>query len=339
MKIRPFKLLIALCATSFVCAYGSMPRVVKVPSPLHEGSRIALVTPASAQEDEMIDSAIVKLRAQGYEPVVMKHAYGNRFGSYPATDDERASDLMEAFSNDSIDAIMCTRGGYGTVRLLPLLDKDIIYDNPKWLIGYSDISDLHAFMYHAGVASIHGPMTSHIALEPDSIESTRYLYHILSHSLPLQYNLAPSQYNKPGVAKGRLVGGNLMCINGLAETPYDVMMPGDEDVILFIEDVGEKIYAIERVLMRLHLNGSLKKVKGLIIGQFTEYTPSKDFHSMEDMIYYWLKKWGYYDGNNPMPIVFDFPVGHVSENYPMPIGAMTELTVVDDGTTVTFTEQ
>ncbi len=299
-----------------------------------------MVTPASSQPDMLIDSAISKLREHGFEPVVMPHAYGKEFGSYPASDEARAADIMSAFSNDSIDAILCTRGGYGTVRLLPMLDKEIIYNNPKWLIGYSDISDLHSFLYHAGVASIHGPMTSHLAQEPDSIAATQYLYQLLSTRLPLRYDVATSRYNKHGNAKGRLVGGNLMCINGLAETPYDVMMPSDdEDVILFIEDVGEKIYAIERVLMRMHLNGSLKHLKGIIVGQFTEYSPSEDFQSMEDMMYYWLKKWGYYDNDNPIPIVFEFPVGHVTNNYPMPIGTMATLSVNDEGTTIIFTEQ
>lgn len=340
MKSLYSKFLIALIVASYNYAYSATERAIKVPAPLTEGSRIALITPASAQSSVMIDSAISKLKAHGYEPVEMPFTYGKKFGSYPASDEARAADIMSAFTNDSIDAILCTRGGYGTVRLLPLLDKDIIYDNPKWLIGYSDISDLHAFMYHAGVASIHGPMTSHLAQEPDSIASTQYLYQILSTQLPLKYEIPNSYYNKRGKARGRLVGGNLLCINGLSETPYDVMMPSDnEDIILFIEDVGEQIYAIERVLMRMHLNGSLKKLKGLIIGQFTEYAPSEDFKSMEDMIYYWLKKWGYYDKDNPVPIVFGFPVGHVTDNYPMPIGTVATMSVNDEVTTITFTEQ
>lgn len=340
--MKPIIVLLALCMTCAQCATSQSikaPESIKVPAPLSKGSRIALITPGWAQQSDIIDSAIIKLREHGFVPVVMKHTYGNNFGSFPASDEERASDIMEAFANDSIDAILCTRGGYGTVRLLPLLDKGVINDNPKWLIGYSDISDLHAFMYHAGVASLHGPMTSHIAGEPDTNEASRHLFQILSNPLPMQYKVAPSPYNKSGSAKGRLVGGNLLCINGLAETPYDILMPGeDEDVILFIEDVGEKIYAIERVLMRMHLNGSLKRIKGLIIGQFTEYGHSQDFNTMEEMIYYWLKKWGYYEKDNPMPIVFNFPVGHVSENYPMPVGVMTELSVGDNETVISFIE-
>ncbi len=310
---------------------------VIIPKSIHEGSKIAIITPASSVKDAVVDTAVVKLRERGYEPVVYPHVYGHAFGTHPASDEDRAADLMNAFSDPEIDAILCTRGGYGTVRMLPMLNADVIRNNPKWLIGYSDISDLHAFMHKAGVASIHGPMCGHIAKEADTIPSTEYLFKVLTDSLPLTYELPANDYNKPGRARGRLVGGNLLTINGLSETPYDIMNIGDEeDVILFIEDVSEQIYAIERVLMRMHYSGLLSKVKGFIVGQFTDYRKSDDFDSMEEMIYYWLKKWGYYNEQNPMPIVFDFPTGHVTENYPMIVSADTELNVTPYGTTLTF---
>lgn len=310
---------------------------VIIPKSIKEGSKIAIISPASSVKDAVIDTAVVKLRERGYEPVVFPHAYGKNFGTHPATDEERAADLMNAFTDPEIDAILCTRGGYGTVRMLPMLNADVVRNNPKWLIGYSDISDLHAFLHKAGVASIHGPMCGHLAKEPDSIPPTELLFKVLTDSLPISYERPAHEYNKPGHGRGRLVGGNLLTINGLSETPYDIMnIGGEEDVILFIEDVSEQIYAIERVLMRMHYSGLLSKVKGLIIGQFTEYRPSEDFNSMEDMIHYWLKKWGYYNESNPMPIVFDFPTGHVTENYPMIVSADTELSVTPQGTTLTF---
>lgn len=310
---------------------------VIIPKSIKEGSKIAIISPASSVKDAVIDTAVVKLRERGYEPVVFPHAYGKKFGTHPASDEERAADLMNAFSDPEIDAILCTRGGYGTVRMLPMLNMDVIRQNPKWLIGYSDISDLHAYMHKAGVASIHGPMCGHLAKEADTIPPTEYLFKVLTDSLPLTYELPANKYNKSGHARGRLVGGNLLTINGLAETPYDIMNIGEEeDVILFIEDVSEQIYAIERVLMRMHYSGLLSQVKGFIVGQFTDYRPSEDFTSMEEMIHYWLKKWGYYNEQNPMPIVFDFPTGHVTENYPMIVSADTELDVTPYGTALTF---
>lgn len=336
MQIR----LISLITVAFtaVMTIAQIAPVI-VPKPLKPGARIALVTPASAIKSEQIDTAIIKLREQGYEPVAMPHAYGKGFGSYATTDEERAAELMQAFRDSTIDAVMCTRGGYGTVRLLPLLDMNVVRQHPKWLIGYSDISDLHAFMYKAGVASIHGPMCGHIATEPDTLAATQYLYQVLAQGLPLQYDIEPHKYNKYGTAKGRLVGGNLLTINGLAETPYDVMNIGDqEDVILFVEDVGEAIYAIERVLMRMQQSGALGRLKGLIIGQFNKYNPDDDFESMEDMFHYWLEKWGYYDSGNIIPIVFDFPSGHVSNNYPMVVNAMATLTVTPEGSRLVLSE-
>lgn len=320
-----------------VMAISAQMDNVIIPKSIKEGSKIAIITPASSVKDAVIDTAVEKLRERGYEPVVYPHAYGRNFGTHPASDEDRAADLVNAFSDPEIDAILCTRGGYGTVRMLPMLNMDVIRNNPKWLIGYSDISDLHALMYKAGVASIHGPMCGHLAKEPDSIPPTQYLFQVLTEGLPVTYELPANDYNKPGSARGRLVGGNLLTINGLSETPYDIMNIGeDEDVILFIEDVSEQIYAIERVLMRMHYSGLLSKVKGFIVGQFTEYRPSEDFETMEDMIYYWLKKWGYYNESSPMPIVFDFPTGHVTENYPMIVSADTELTVTPYGSTLTF---
>lgn len=316
---------------------GAAQGEVIIPKPLREGSRIALVTPASVVKDTVIDAALARLRQMGYEPVVYPHARGKEYGTYPATDVLRASDLMTAFVDPTIDAILCTRGGYGSVRLLPYLDLNVIRRNPKWLVGYSDISVLHAVMHRAGVASIHGPMTKHIGSEPDDLAATQYLFAALTNQFPLKFELPPHKYNKPGTAMGQLVGGNLLTINGLAETEYDVMNNDDTaGNILFIEDVSEAIYAIERVLMRMHYDGTLAKLGGIIVGQFTEYRPSDDFDTMEDMIHYWLDKWGYYDPKNPMPIVFDFPTGHVSNNYPMIVSAMTHLDVREDGTTMTY---
>lgn len=307
---------------------------MKFPQSLHQGDTIALISPASSQRTETIDSAIAVLRTWGLEAECMPHAKGRNFGSYPATDEERLSDLVEAFSNPKYKAILCTRGGYGCNHLIEHVDRRIISNNPKWLIGYSDISALHALMRSAGVASIHGPMTSHIANEPDSDQSIVYMKQILFDGLPVEYHADPAPYDHFGKATGRLVGGNLMVLNGLSGTKFDMLDAGkDEPVILFIEDISEKIYAIERVLIRLHLSGVLDRVDGIIVGQFTDYNHDDNFSSMESMIYTWLRRWGYYDKKD-FPIVFNFPVGHVTKNYPMVEGAMSTLTVNHDGATL-----
>lgn len=307
---------------------------MKFPSSLHRGDTIALISPASSQRTETIDSAIAVLRTWGLEAECLPHAKGRNFGSYPATDEQRLADIVEAFSNPKYKAILCTRGGYGCNHLIEHIDRRLIANNPKWLIGYSDISALHALMRTAGVASMHAPMTSHIANEPDSDEVVVAMKKILFDGLPIQYNADPAPYDHFGSAKGRLIGGNLMVLNGLSGSDFDMLDAGKEEpVILFIEDISEKIYAIERVLIRLHLSGVLNRVQGIIIGQFTEYQPDDNFSSMESMIYTLLQRWGYYDKKN-FPIAFNFPVGHVTKNFPMVEGAMSTLTVGTDGATL-----
>lgn len=322
---------LACCITSFN-ANAQTP--MKFPSSLQKGDTIALISPASSQRTETIDSAIEVLRTWGLEAECLPHAKGRNFGSYPATDEERLSDLVEAFSNPKYKAILCTRGGYGCNHLLEHVDRRIIANNPKWLIGYSDISALHALMRSSGVASIHGPMTSHIVNEPDSDQSIVYMKQILFEGLPVEYRSDPAPYDHFGKATGRLIGGNLMVLNGLSGTKFDMLDAGkDEPVILFIEDISEKIYAIERVLIRLHLSGVLDRVDGIIIGQFTDYKFDDNFSSMESMIYTWLRRWGYYEKKD-FPIAFNFPVGHVTRNFPLVEGSMATLSVGHDGATL-----
>lgn len=306
-----------------------------LPKPLRPGSKIAIVSPSSACDTAVIEEALDTLRAYGFEPVPYPNIYGKNWGSYPATDSAKIADLTNAFADPEIDAILCTRGGYGCTRLLPELDIAAIRANPKWLIGFSDISALHALMYKAGVVSIHGPMCKHLGSKPEYDESKAYLFQMLTQGLPMTYEMESNDFNKSGWGKGRLVGGNFIVVNNLAETPFDVFNIGkDEDIILFVEEVGEKIYAVERMLLRLHQSGALSQVKGIIFGEFTGYDPDEDFGSMEEMIHYWLNLWGYYD--TEIPILYCFPAGHDEINFPLPMGALTTLTVDESGATITF---
>lgn len=308
-----------------------------VPKSIKPGDTIAIISPASCIDSMQVVKAIEMLEGIGFTVKTMPHVFGSYYGSYAADDYARAADVMQAFADPSVKAIMCSRGGYGSTRLLPLLDAEVIRRNPKWLIGYSDITALHAYLNKkANMASIHGPMCGHISKEGLDEQSSKYLIDMLTKGIKHQYTLAPSSLNKPGKAKGKLVGGNFLVANGLAGTPYDVLNPDDgEDVILFIEDVGEKIYAIERFLLRMHLEGSLGKVKGIIIGEFTDYRQDEDYPTMEEMISSHLREWGYYDKAD-MPILFYFPAGHGDPNYPLPMGTETTLDVSAKKATVSF---
>lgn len=282
---------------------------------------------------EYVDGAASFLQKKGYDVRIMPHAK-DVCGSYAASLQQRLEDFRRAWADPQVKAVLCARGGYGAVQLLPHLDVDFLRQNAKWLIGYSDISALHAMLLHAGVMSLHAPMAKHLTLEPEDDIATSLIFDIIGDDTFPEYRVAPHPYNRPGMASGRLVGGNLAVINGLGGTPYDV--PGlapTHDLILFIEDISEAIYAVERMLYRMLLSPNWHRVKGLIIGRFTQYKSDRNFETMEDMISRFLEV-----NNINIPAALDFPVGHIAENLPMIQGAPAELTV-SDTTRLAFTKK
>lgn len=302
------------------------------PQPLVPGAAIGIISPATIVKPEYIDGAADFLRARGYEPVISAHAKGPASGSYASGYEERLGDFLDMWRNPDIKAVLCARGGYGTAHLLPALSPQVLRDNAKWLIGFSDISALHAALQTAGVASVHGPMAKHLTLCPDAF-ATEALLGILAGHEP-DYAVAGHPLNHPGEASGTLIGGNLAVLNGLAGTPYDLLDSSRHDkVILFIEDVSEKIYAVERMLWRLVMSGALQRVAALIVGRFTDYTADRNFPDMERMIESLLQR----AGISGIPVAYDFPVGHVDENYPMVEGAQVRLRVsAADGVRLQF---
>lgn len=295
------------------------------PSAVKKGDAIAIVSPATTVKEEYVAGAAAFLKGRGYKPLVMPSALGPADGSFAASHEARLKDLMDAIENPDIAAILCARGGYGCVHLIAdhkLMEA--VKRNPKWLIGFSDVSALHALWNKCGIASIHGPMAKHITIESPDDSCTEALIRIMTQDPMMDYSVEPSPFNRLGKAVGELRGGNLAVLNGLAATQFDLLSVGEnEDVILFIEDISEAIYAVERMLMRLYLSGTLSRIKGLIIGKFTEYHPDKNFDSMEAMIDSFLTRCGI----DNIPVAFNFPVGHVSENLPLVEGACVELNV------------
>ena len=288
------------------------------PAPLKKGDKIAIVSPASHIKPEYVDGAVQVISQMGYEPVVSVHCKGEH-GSYSGTIEERLGDFMEALHNPDVKAILCSRGGYGVVHLLEYLDADDMAANAKWVIGFSDISALHAAMVNAGVVSVHASMAKHLTQFGVDDEATVALFNILQGKLPT-YQTPSHAFNKPGTASGTLTGGNMAVLCGLLDTDFDLLSRGD---ILFIEDVGEEVYKIERMLYNLRLSGVLPMIKGLIVGRFTDYrNPDGNGDSMEQMVKRMVEP---YD----IPVAFDFPVGHVDENMPLIEGAQVTLTVAD----------
>ena len=295
------------------------------PKRLGQGDKIAIVSPASRIKPEYVDGACRVIEQMGYVPVVSEHCKGMS-GGYSGTVQQRVDDFLQALHDDSVRAILCSRGGYGAVHLLEYLDADDIASNAKWLIGFSDISALHAAMVNAGVVSVHASMAKHLTLFGADDYATTVLRGILQGELP-RYEVPSHDYNKCGVVEGRLTGGNMAVLTGLLDTEYDLLSQGD---ILFIEDVGEPVYKIERMLYNLRLSGVLPMLGGMIVGRFTEYAnPDGNGESMEQMVRRMMKP---YD----IPMAFDFPVGHIDENVPMLEGADVRLEVTDNVTTLKY---
>lgn len=291
------------------------------PPILHTGDVVALVSPASAINPALIDGAAAALRAEGFTPRIMPHANCAE-GSYAAPAADRLADLQAAIDAPEVKAIICGRGGYGAVHLLDALNVH----RPVWLAGFSDISALHALWHSRGVRSIHSSMAKELTrCECPANEANRRLFEILRTGVMPAIEFEAHKLNRCGVARGTLRGGNLAVLDGLAATPFDLLaLPGS---ILVIEDVGEAIYRVERMLMRLKLSGVLNRLRGLVVGQFTDYKPSRDWFEMYPMIASLL-------GDTPFPVAFNAPIGHVAGNLPFIEGAEVELSVTADSSII-----
>lgn len=306
-----------------------------IPKPVGKESKVALIGPASRIKPGIVESLVRLYRESaadfpGGELLVYPSALdANADGSYAAALGQRVADFRDAWGRDDVDMVLCTRGGYGCVHLLDYLDPAFMAAHPKWLVGFSDVSALHALLFKSGVASIHGGMAKQLVENPQcgAAGYRKLLKTLVEAAEPrFAYDVEPHPYNVAGEAEGTLLGGNLAVLNGLAATPYDLM--GEctrRDAILFIEDISEPIYAVERMLYRLHLQGVLAKARGIIVGQFTEYRPDRNYDDMYRMIAERLRDW-----KIACPVAFGFPAGHVDCNVPLIEGAEVQLSVAPD---------
>lgn len=290
-----------------------------IPRYLRSGDKVAIISPATEIKEEYIDGAEAYLSARGYRPVVMPHARGPRHGTYAASDADRLADLQAALTDPEVRLVFCARGGYGCVHLLRHIPVSLVASNPKWLAGFSDISALHALWQHAGVVSLHCSMAKQLTLYPDS-PVTEATMRILEGELctpDRPYHVAGLTFSPASDDVLPLsAGGNLAVLNGLAGTEYDVLSAERlRGRVLFLEDVGEKIYQVERMLTRLYLSGALSAAAGLVFGQFTEYTPDRNFSDMEQMIESRLAEW-----QVTTPNMTGAPFGHTDGNMPLPLG-------------------
>lgn len=289
---------------------------MQFPPFLQAGDKVAILSPSSKIDKSFLAGAKKRFESWGLTVVVGKHA-AHSSGTYAGTSKNRLKDLQDAMDDKSIKVIFCSRGGYGAIHLVGKLDFGKFKKHPKWLIGFSDITALHNLFQANGFASIHAPMARHLTVEPEEDACTLHLKNLLFGALPA-YTAKRHTLNRPGTAKGTLRGGNLAVIYGLRGTPFDIPAPG---TVLFIEDVNERPHAVERMMYNLKLGGVLENLSGLIVGQFSEYKEDRSlgkelYGALHDLV----KEYAY-------PVCFNFPVGHVTENFPLVEGAQVELTV------------
>ena len=295
------------------------------PKNLNKGGKIAIIAPAGSVEKEQLESTLNLIKENGYEPVLGKNLYGKfQFGySYSGSEEERISDINWAFNDDEIDAIWAARGGYGCQHLIKNIKSKKFLENPKWYIGYSDNTVIHSYLLKNNIASINGQTikTSSFGVTAQSYDE---IFKIMKGSLP-KYLVENSDLNRSGEANGQLVGGNLALIYALLGTKYDFNW---KDKILFIEEIGENYYALDRMLMSLEMAGVFKKIKGLIIGgmiNMGKESENENYENSFDEFSYQLisKRIEKYS----FPTLFHFPNGHIFENRPLIIGAEISLKV------------
>ena len=294
------------------------------PAFLKPGDKVGLISPSYYMTTERIERAMEVIRSWGLEPVLGPNVGKIEDGQYAGTVEERASDVRWAFSNPDIKAIICNRGGYGSIHLINELKFTDF--TPKWLVGYSDITTLHGLLTRAGVMSIQGTMCS--SLEKGGTDTTSTLLRDLLFGQVPRYELPAHPSNIEGRATGVLVGGNICTFAPNLNTKADALM--GEDFILFIEEVEEEYHNVDRQLRILELNGSLKRCKGIILGQFTGCKPEQfNFPDVEAMLHKYLVKFG-------IPVLCGFPAGHDQPNLPIIFGAKVTMDVRKDGSSVRF---
>ncbi len=309
------------------------------PAPLQAGDLVAIVSPSGVVDRAQVDAAAAALRQWGLRVQLGRHVAQSltSFGVVVTAGDEhqRWADLEAAILDPQVKAILCSRGGYGMVHLLDKLQPELLRAHPKWVVGFSDISALHAALARAGVASIHASMTKELAEHGTDSAPSQALHSILTGTRSLSYGIAPHPLNRPGMARAVLRGGNLTVLSALQGTPCDVLLqPG---TILFVEDVAEEIYRVERMLWQLRLAGVLPQLAGLVVGQFTRYhsqphsqavdTMSDSRQAMYRMIAHAVAPYSY-------PVAFGAPIGHYDQNMPMLEGAAATLQVTASGATL-----
>jgi len=300
---------------------------IKILSPLKENDTIGIVAPAGFIKDiESIDLAIKLLKSWGLQVKLGVHLF-DKHNHFAGKDEDRLEDFQQFLDDDSIKAIWCARGGYGSIRIIDKLNFDTFRKKPKWIIGYSDITIFHNMINKLGFESIHSIMPTSKESITESNEAVESLRKTLFGE-SLSYIIKSNLLNKIGNTNGVLVGGNLSILSSLIGTKYNL---DTANKILFIEEIGEYKYQIDRMLHSLKLNGCFDNCTGLILGNFTNIPKNEPSFGMsiEELILDLVKEYNF-------PVCFDFKAGHITDNNALIFGRKIILDVKNDECNISF---
>ena len=290
------------------------------PPYLVAGDRVRIVSPSGKVKEEKILPGVELLKQAGFEVVLGEHVFYNYF-QFAGTDEQRLQDLQQALDDPGCKAIICSRGGYGAVRIADQLGFSAFCKKPKWLVGFSDITVFHAQVQKEGICSVHGAMPGFYLQEGNPSESFTKLVRLLKGE-GLTVQVPPHPLNRAGKAQGELVGGNLSILYSLLGTAYE---PSTDGKILFIEDLSEYLYFLDRMMHSLKLAGKLSNLKRLVVGGFTDMkdNDSPFGQTALEIIHEAVKDFDY-------PVCFDFPAGHIDRNLPLVFGGQYTFDVTDE---------
>lgn len=304
-----------------------MPLSLIVPPYLQAGDTVGVVAPASKVRYEDCKPGLDILRNQWQLQVLEGPTLQGSYFQYSGTDEQRRQDLQTLLDNPDVKAIIAARGGYGCSRLLDDLDFTGFFESPKWLVGFSDLTAILSHLYSLGYAGIHAPMAKLFAIEQGEVALESLRKALFGEDL--SYTVQPHSFNQAGEATGPVAGGNLCLLAHLVGSVSQVNMDGK---ILFVEDINEYLYTIDRMMIQLKRAGQLQSLAGLLVGQFTDVRDNSDPVFGKDayeIILEHTQGYGY-------PICFDFPVGHVADNRALPIGLEASLRVGPEGAQLSY---
>ncbi|NOZ47926.1 MAG: LD-carboxypeptidase [Chlorobi bacterium] len=300
---------------------------MKIPPYLKSGDTIGIVAPAGIIKKGKIDYAVKVLNGWDINVKIGAHVL-DKDHYFAGTDEHRTSDFQQMLDDETIKAIFCARGGYGTIRIIDNLDFSNFIKKPKWIIGFSDITILHVYLNnYLKTSSVHGVMPINFADNEEANLNLKYLKKALWGEL-IEYNIKPNILNKTGIAKGELIGGNLSVLYGLRGTKFDFNPKGK---ILFVEEIGEYLYQLDRMLMNFKLSGVFDEISGLIVGEMSDMKDTEAsfansaFHVVSNLV-----------SEYSFPVIYGFPAGHSKINRALVFGSEVQMEITSNNAIVKY---